>query len=62
MEAETGIPASWFLEQARKGRIPHIRAGKYVRFKLGEVLDYLKVTSRPGDRLSAGTRKAANDQ
>jgi glucose-6-phosphate 1-dehydrogenase len=62
MEAETGIPASWFLEQARKGRIPHIRAGKYVRFKLGEVLNHLKGASRPGDRLSAGTRKAANDQ
>lgn len=34
----TGIPASWFLEQARRGDIPHLRAGKYVRFKLDEVL------------------------
>jgi hypothetical protein len=62
MEVDTGIPASWFLEQARQGRIPHLRAGKYVRFELGEVLECLKGASRPGDRLSAGTRKAANDQ
>ncbi len=46
MAQETGVPASWFLEQARQGTIPHIRAGKYVRFQIAEVLDHLKASGR----------------
>ena len=57
MERETAIPATWFLEQARQGKIPHIRAGKYVRFRLGEVLDALKAGPRHADRLSVGLSK-----
>lgn len=41
-EARTGIPASWWLEQARRDAIPHIRAGKYVRFELSEALEALR--------------------
>jgi hypothetical protein len=37
MEERTMIPASWFLEQARRDAIPHVRLGKYVRFRLSEV-------------------------
>lgn len=33
-----GIPASWFLEQARQGKIHHLRFGKYVRFRLADLL------------------------
>lgn len=62
MESRTGIPASWFLEQARQGKIPHIRAGKYVRFRLGEVLEALKADPRHADRLSVHVPKAARDQ
>ena len=36
MERRTGIPDSWWLEQARQNAIPHIRAGKYVRFNFME--------------------------
>lgn len=46
MAKRTGIPASWFLEQARQNEVPHIRAGKYVRFRPQEVLDALKVEGR----------------
>lgn len=59
MEAATQIPATWFLEQARKGKVPHIRAGKYVRFRLNEVLEALSTGNRPGDRLTFSTRKKA---
>jgi len=31
------LPESWLRNQERLGRIPSIRAGKYVRFNLGEV-------------------------
>jgi excisionase family DNA binding protein len=26
------VPASWVLAQARAGRIPHVKLGRYVRF------------------------------
>ena len=38
MEQRTAIPGSWWLEQARHNAIPHIRAGKYVRFNFMETL------------------------
>ena len=38
MEERTKVPASWFLEQARRGELPHHRLGKYVRFRFDEVL------------------------
>lgn len=38
MEERTKVGASWFLEQARLGRVPHHRLGKYVRFRFDEVL------------------------
>ena len=38
MEDRTKVGASWFLEQARLGRVPHHRLGKYVRFRFDEVL------------------------
>lgn len=32
------VPPSWLLAQARAGRIPHVRFGRYVRFQRGELL------------------------
>jgi len=44
--AETlSVPISWIYSRTRiKGedRIPHIRAGKYVRFDVDAVMDWLK--------------------
>lgn len=61
MEERTGIPASWWAEAARKGIVPHIRAGKYVRFRLNEALDALAAGVRPKDKQSfALPRRAAN--
>ena len=34
---KTGIPASWFLERARRGKIPFVRLGKYIRFKMQDI-------------------------
>jgi len=62
MEKATGIPATWFLEQARRGTVPHLRAGKYVRFRLIEVLDALKADTRHTDRLSVHVPKPARNQ
>ncbi len=57
MEAETKIPATWFLQQARCGKIPHVRAGKYVRFERAKVLEALRTEPRHAERLSANRRK-----
>lgn len=32
-----GVPPSWVLAQARAGRIPHVRLGRYVRFEPQEL-------------------------
>lgn len=44
----TGIPSSWFLEQARRGKIPYIKAGKYVRFRMPDLIEALEI--RPGHK------------
>ncbi|MHB8383315.1 MAG: helix-turn-helix domain-containing protein [Candidatus Binataceae bacterium] len=36
-----GVPESWAREQARLGKLPFIRLGHYVRFRLEEVERYL---------------------
>ena len=37
-EAATGVPASWWLDAARRGDVPHLRMGKYVRFDIAEIV------------------------
>jgi hypothetical protein len=37
LETRTSVPASWWEQAAREGRIPHRRIGRYVRFKFGDV-------------------------
>lgn len=32
------VDATWLLRQAREGRIPHIRLGKYVRFNANAIV------------------------
>ncbi len=48
MEARTGVPASWWAESARQDTVPHLRCGKYVRFRLREALEAAKGTCRSG--------------
>ena len=42
---ELSVPISWIYSRTRQkgsNAIPVIRAGKYCRFRLGDVLDWLK--------------------
>jgi excisionase family DNA binding protein len=43
------VPASWVLEHARAGTIPHVRLGRYVRFDEDEVRSWVE-TCRQGGR------------
>jgi excisionase family DNA binding protein len=51
------VPASWVLAEARAGRIPHVRLGRYVRFDVSELQAWW-LTRRRGPWRSRGT--AAN--
>jgi excisionase family DNA binding protein len=43
-----GVPESWVRTEERAGRIPGVRLGKYVRFKLSDVERTLAERSRQG--------------
>lgn len=47
----TGVPASWFEQQMREGRIPHLQFGKYRRLRVSDLLAAVE-TRRPGDKSS----------
>jgi hypothetical protein len=49
-ERATGVPSSWFLERARRREIPFLQFGKYVRFRLKDVLDHVEKTWRAKTR------------
>ncbi|MGH8490527.1 MAG: hypothetical protein ACREXS_17085 [Gammaproteobacteria bacterium] len=56
MESRTKVPATWYLEQARQGRIPHVRLGKYVRFVQSEVLVRSRFRRRESKSLCGATK------
>lgn len=35
------VPPSWLLQEARRGTIPHVRLGRYVRFEEDELLAWV---------------------
>ena len=42
------VPKSWPLEQARADAIPHVRIGRYVRFRREAVLAWVDGLERGG--------------
>jgi excisionase family DNA binding protein len=54
----TGLPLSWLYSKAAAGEIPHIKAGKYLRFRLSEVEAWL-AQHRRGDNGHATSRPDA---
>jgi excisionase family DNA binding protein len=41
-----GVETSWLLREARKGSLPHVRLGKYIRFDPREVIGQCTRTSK----------------
>jgi excisionase family DNA binding protein len=44
--AQTGLPTSWIYAQTAAGTIPHLKVGKYVRFRMSEVEAWLEAHRR----------------
>lgn len=40
------VPESWVREQTRRGRFPHIRLGRYVRYRRDAVLVWIEAQER----------------
>lgn len=36
------VPKSWIYEKTSRGKIPHTKVGRYVRFWLPDVLEWLE--------------------
>jgi excisionase family DNA binding protein len=58
------VPKTWILAEARAGRIPHVRLGRYVRFDPDELLAWTRGSRHVGPRASgygpgASTERAA---
>lgn len=48
-----GVDPSWVYDRARRGIIPHIRLGRYVRFRVSDVdawVDSIAIPGKPGGR------------
>jgi excisionase family DNA binding protein len=55
------VPVTWVLEHARSETIPHYRLGRYVRFRVSEVLAWVE-ECRAGGRVTAFRRYTSSDQ
>lgn len=40
------VPASWVYARTASNTIPHVRVGRYVRFRKGEVMQWLQAGGR----------------
>lgn len=54
----TGVPASWFEEKARQGKIPHIRFGKYPRFRMKDLIEAFEIRPRQEAKVTSARIKA----
>lgn len=52
-----GVPDTWLLAQAREGRIPHHRLGRYVRFSAADLHDWLIQNRFDADPLADRRRR-----
>ncbi len=43
------VPKSWIYERTRKGAIPHLKLGKYLRFPRAALLQWVSTQGRAGD-------------
>jgi excisionase family DNA binding protein len=49
-----GVPTSWVYEQSRRGRIPTVTLGRYRRYRLEAIEDWIR-NREAGEGLAHGT-------
>ena len=42
MASKLDVPVSWLYSRTRSGQIPHFKIGKYVRFDVDQVMEWIK--------------------
>lgn len=47
------VPKSWLLAEARADRVPHVRLGRYVRFDVEELAEWVRTSRSRGPRRAA---------
>jgi excisionase family DNA binding protein len=45
---QLAVPVSWVREQTRSGAMPHVALGRYKRYDLGDVDEWLAACKQPG--------------
>jgi excisionase family DNA binding protein len=53
------VPPSWLLREARAGRVPHVKLGRYVRFPPDELQAWWRSRIDGPTRAAAGSRPGA---
>jgi len=48
MARKLDVPVSWLYARTRTNEIPHYKLGKYVKFRLPEIMKWLKEKSERG--------------
>lgn len=48
-----GVPTSWVYQRTADGSIPMVRVGRYVRFDVRQVMDWLHAEQEAAKRASA---------
>jgi predicted DNA-binding transcriptional regulator AlpA len=43
---QTAIPASWWYQKAEAGLVPHLKCGRYLRFRPSEITAWLEAQRR----------------
>ena len=42
MAEKLSVPCSWLYQRTRTGKIPHFKIGKYVRFDMDQVMEWIQ--------------------
>ncbi len=61
LAAELGLAPSWLRAQARGGKLPHLRCGKYIKFRRADVLAALARDGTDHRMGSPGKAENANN-
>jgi excisionase family DNA binding protein len=51
------VTKCWIYAEVRAGRLPHVRLGRYVRFRAGAIDSWIERIERGGERTNGAGRR-----